>query len=118
MSQLQETFALSAALIPAKAKELGFTVTQGEAWRTPQQAQWDADHGSGISHSLHTDRLAVDYNFFKDGVLVRDGSPTGPLRPLGDWWKSLGPNYRWGGDFTHIPADGNHFSITPDGVRA
>ena len=114
MSLLQEEFAQSAAKLIQRAAELGYTVTLGEAWRTPQQAQWDADHGSGISHSLHIERLAIDLNCFKNGQLIRDGSQ---LKDLGEWWKSLGPKYRWGGDFTHLP-DGNHFSITPDGVRA
>jgi hypothetical protein len=114
MSKLQETFALQAASLINKAFQLGYTVTLGEAWRTPQQAQWDADHGSGISHSLHTERLAIDLNFFKDGALITDGSK---LKDIGDWWKSLGATYRWGGDFKTLP-DGNHFSITPDGVRA
>lgn len=114
MSKLQEQFVFSLPKLIEKAFELGYTVTLGEAWRTPQQAQWDADHGTGISHSLHIERLAIDLNFFKDGSLVTDGSK---LAELGAWWKSLGSNYRWGGDFTHLP-DGNHFSITPDGVRA
>jgi hypothetical protein len=114
VSKLQEEFAQAAARLIQKAAELGYGVTLGEAWRTPQQAQWDADHGTGISHSLHTERLAIDLNFFKDGNLVTDGSK---LRDIGEWWKSLGSNYRWGGDFVHLP-DGNHFSITPDGVRA
>lgn len=114
MSKLQETFALQAAHLIDKAFQMGFTVTLGEAWRTAEQAQWNADHGSGIAHSLHMERLAIDLNFFKDGVLITDGSK---LAEVGAWWKSLGPAYRWGGDFTHLP-DGNHFSITPDGVRA
>lgn len=114
MSALQEQFAQSAAKLIQKAPELGYTVTLGEAWRTPQQAQWNAEHGTGVSHSLHTDRLAIDLNFFQSGKLITDGRF---LKPLGDWWKSLGPDYRWGGDFAHL-ADGNHFSITPDGVRA
>ena len=114
MSKLQEQFVASLPKLIEKAFELGYTVTLGEAWRTPQQAQWDADHGTGISHSLHIERLAIDLNFFKDGSLVTDGSK---LAELGAWWKGLGSNYRWGGDFTHLP-DGNHFSITPDGVRA
>jgi D-alanyl-D-alanine carboxypeptidase-like protein len=114
MSALQEEFAQSAAKLIAKAPEFGYAVTLGEAWRTPEQAQWNADHGTGISHSLHTERLAIDLNFFKAGSYVKDGST---LKDIGDWWKSLGPAYRWGGDFTHLP-DGNHFSITPDGVRA
>lgn len=114
MSKLQEEFAQSAGKLIGQAAAMGFTVTLGEAWRTPQQAQWDADHGTGISHSLHIERLAIDLNFFKDGVLITDGSK---LKEVGDWWKGLGPMYRWGGDFHHLP-DGNHFSISPDGNRA
>lgn len=114
MSLLQEEFAQSAAKLIQQATTLGYTVTFGEAWRTPQQAQWDADHGSGISHSLHVERLAIDLNFFKAGQYIQDGSQ---LKDIGDWWKSLGPKYRWGGDFATRP-DGNHFSVTPDGVRA
>jgi hypothetical protein len=114
MSKLQEEFAQSAAKLIQKAQEMGFTVTLGEAWRTPEQAQWNADHGKGISHSLHMERLAIDLNFFKNGAYITDGSQ---LKEVGEWWKSLGTSYRWGGDFSHLP-DGNHFSITPDGVRA
>lgn len=114
MSKLQETFAQDAAKLIQKVPEFGYAVTLGEAWRTPEQAQWNADHGTGISHSLHIDRLAIDLNFFKDGVLVKDGSQ---LKAVGDWWKTLGPDHRWGGDFKTRP-DGNHFSITPDGERA
>ncbi|HXN95990.1 MAG TPA: M15 family metallopeptidase [Candidatus Acidoferrales bacterium] len=114
MSALQQEFAQSAAKLIQKAAELGYAVTFGEAWRTPQQAQWDAQHGTGIAHSLHTDRLAIDLDFFKDGVWITDGSK---LADVGAWWKSLGANYRWGGDFHHLP-DGNHFSISPDGVTA
>jgi hypothetical protein len=33
-------------------------------------------------------------------------------RPAGEYWKSLHPLNRWGGD---IPGDGNHFSMSPDG---
>lgn len=114
MSKLQEEFAQSAARLIQQAATLGYTVTLGEAWRTPQQAQWNADHGTGISHSLHIERLAIDLNFFKDGAYIQDGSK---LQDIGAWWKSLGPNYRWGGDFHHLP-DGNHFSLSPDGVTA
>ena len=114
MSKLQEEFTGSVAKLINEAINRGYTVTFGEAWRTPEQAQWNHDHGTGITHSLHMERLAVDLNFFKDGVYIQDGSK---LKDLGDFWKSLGDNYRWGGDFQKLP-DGNHFSITPDGVRA
>lgn len=114
MSVLQEEFAQAVAKLIQQAVTMGYTVTLGEAWRTPQQAQLNADAGKGIVHSLHIERLAIDLNFFQNGQYVSDGSK---LKDIGTWWKSLGDKYRWGGDFTHLP-DGNHFSITPDGVRA
>ena len=115
MSALQEEFAQSAAKLIQKAAELGFGVTLGEAWRTPEQAQWDADHHTGVSHSVHCDRLAIDLNLFQNGTYLPDDS-TGAYRTLGEWWKSLGPSYRWGGDFHLVDLD--HFSISPDGMRA
>jgi hypothetical protein len=115
MTDLQMAFAAAVARLIVKVPELGYDgVTLGEAWRTPQQAAWNAAHGAGIEHSLHIERLAIDLNFFKDGQLVTDGSQ---LADAGAWWKSQGPAFRWGGDFEHLP-DGNHFSITPDGLRA
>jgi len=114
VSELQEEFAQAAARLIQQARTLGYTVTLGEAWRTPAQAQLDAENGSGIADSLHCERLAIDLNFFWNGAYVADGSH---LADIGAWWKSQGDAYRWGGDFTSRP-DGNHFSITPDGVRA
>ena len=114
MSAIQEEFAQSTAKLLQKAVELGYTVTLGEAYRTPEQALLNAQHGTGIVHSLHTLRLAIDLNFFKAGGYVADGSQ---LADVGAWWKTLGPMYRWGGDF-HTRPDGNHFSLSPDGVVA
>jgi hypothetical protein len=115
VSALQEQLAQDVAKLIVKAAELGYTVTLGEAWRTPEQALLNAQHGSGIAHSLHIYRLAIDLNFFKAGAWVTDGTK---LADIGAWWESLSPMHRWGGRFTHIPADGNHFSISPDGVTA
>lgn len=113
MSLLQEEFAQAAAKLIQKAAELGYTVTLGEAWRTPEQAQWDADHHIGIAHSLHMDRLAIDLNLFKDGVFLT--TPEAYVA-LGTWWVTLGPAYRYGGNFAS--KDYDHYSITPDGIRA
>jgi hypothetical protein len=114
VSALQEQFAQSAAKLIQQAATLGYGVTLGEAWRTPEQAQWDADHGIGISHSLHMERLAIDLNLFKNGVYQADDS-SGCYKALGDWWVALGPMYRWGGNFKLVDLD--HFSLSPDGVR-
>lgn len=62
--------------------------------------------GSGIRTSVHELRLAVDLNIFKGGVYMI-GSES--YRFAGDYWKSLHPLARWGGDFAS--KDGNHFSL-------
>jgi hypothetical protein len=111
MSTLQEEFAQSAAKLIQKAYELGYGVTLSEAWRTPQQAQWNADHGLGIACSLHLERLAIDLNLIVDGVYQTDDSK-GCYKALGDWWKTLGPQYYWGGDFKRVDLD--HYSLSPD----
>jgi hypothetical protein len=113
MSRLQEEFAQSVARLIQKAGALGYDVTFGEAWRSPGQAALNAAKGAGISNSLHTERLAIDLNLFKDGRYITDGEGH---TDLGSWWKALGPMYRWGGDFAK--RDYNHYSISPDGKRA
>jgi hypothetical protein len=113
VSALQEQFAQAAALLIQKAKELGYGVTLGEAWRTPEQAALNASRGIGIADSLHCERLAIDLNLFKDGVYLT--APDAYVE-LGTWWKAQGTSYRFGGDFQI--KDYDHFSITPDGIHA
>lgn len=119
MSKIQERFAQDAARLIQKAAELGYGVTFGEAWRTPEQAALNAKKLDaagkpvGISNSLHMDRLAIDLNLFKDGVYITDDRGH---RELGTWWETLSAGHRWGGRFRR--PDPNHYSISPDGVRA
>lgn len=91
----------------------GYELTFGEVWRTPEQALWNAQHGTGIKNSLHTQRLAVDFNLFKDGVLL---ALTEDHKPLGEWWEQQSTTdytCTWGGRFK----DGNHYSIAHNGTR-
>ena len=90
----------------------GYELTAGELYRTPEQAAMNAASGAGISNSLHTIRLAIDVNLFHDGVYLKDSAD---YKPLGDYWKTLDPDCRWGGNFKR--ADGNHFSLTFNGVQ-
>lgn len=92
------------------AYSLGYTLTFGEAWRTPEQAKWNAQEGKGISHSVHMDRLAVDFNLFKGGKYLGE---TADHQPLGEFWEKLAPQCRWGGRF----GDGNHYSFEYNGVK-
>lgn len=91
----------------------GYELSAGECYRTPEQAALNAQHGSGIANSLHTLRLAVDLQLFKDGVYLTDSSA---YKSLGEFWKTLDPDCAWGGDFVTRP-DGNHFSLSWGGIR-
>ena len=68
----------------------------------------DNGKANGIVGSLHELGLAVDLNLFKDGKFLPNSEDH---RPLGEYWKSLSPLCRWGGDFKPNP-DGNHYSCT------
>jgi len=89
-----------------QAYALGYEVTLGEAWRSPEEAARLAKTGAGIAKSLHIERLAIDLNLFKDGVYL---SSTAAHRPLGEWWEKQSPDCRWGGRFAR--ADGNHYEM-------
>jgi hypothetical protein len=111
LRERQSLFVTLVARLILKATEMGFELTFGETYRTPEQAILNAKAGKGTKNSLHCDRLAVDLNLFKDGRFL--GS-TEDHRKLGEWWETLHPDCRWGGHFN----DGNHYSLTPDGKRA
>lgn len=91
----------------------GLELTFGEAYRTPEQAALNAANGSGIANSLHTSRLAIDLQLFKNGAYIQKSEL---YEPLGTYWKKLHPLCRWGGDFASLP-DGNHFSMEWQGRR-
>lgn len=108
-------FSLYVSRLIAKATEMGYHVAIGEATRSPEQARLNAQKGTGSVNSLHIIGLAVDLNLYDSKGKYLD--KTEDHAPLGAWWKSLDPNNRWGGDFKSRP-DGNHYSYSPDGVRA
>jgi hypothetical protein len=112
LGEMQRKFVLMVAQLIAWAYKNGrYELTFGEAYRTPEQAAINAKTGAGIADSLHCDRLAVDFNLFKDGVYQTD---TSAYEPLGVFWESIGGS--WGGRFVLRP-DGNHFSLAWDGKR-
>ena len=88
MSELEKQFVFSrlVADLIVYAYQAGFTVTLGEAWRSPETCELYAKEGKGISNSLHRRRLAIDLNLFKDTNLLRDSKS---YKILGDYWKSM-----------------------------
>lgn len=97
----------------------GYELSEGEAFRSPELAALYAAKGIGIANSLHSLRLAKDWNLFLDTTAKGDEDiyqmDTEAYRPLGNFWKSLHPLNRWGGDFAK--PDGNHFSLEHNGVK-
>lgn len=108
--KLQQTFSRNVALLLLHADTLGFGVTLGEAWRSPEAAKLNAKRGTGISNSLHIDRLAIDINLFLGDQYL---PTTADHQQLGEYWKTLHPLNRWGGEF----GDGNHYSMTYQGRK-
>jgi hypothetical protein len=66
------------------------------------------EHERHIKNSLHYIGLAKDLNLFKDGKYL---TKTEDHVALGEYWESLGGT--WGGRFN----DGNHYSLTHNGVK-
>lgn len=106
----QVEFAKLLPMLISKAYELGYLLTLGECYRTPEQAALNAQRGSGIPNSLHCLRLAVDLQLFLNGRYL---TSTEDYKPLGEFWESLGGS--WGGRFSK--PDGNHFSLSFNGIR-
>lgn len=101
----QNLFLLDAARLILKSQELGFVVTAGELFRTPEQQKIYVESGlSKTFNSMHLKRLALDLNVFKGG----NSCSIDEIKPLGIYWESLNPLNRWGGNFTTIK-DGPHF---------
>jgi hypothetical protein len=99
---------LIAKFIP-KLNDLGYEVTFGEAWRSPETCELYAKAGKGITDSLHPLRLAIDLCLFKNGEYLTQSED---YRDAGIVWESYskpGAECCWGGRFTK--PDGNHFSL-------
>lgn len=92
------------------AYDQGYEFTGGEFWRSREEALRLSKLKKGIKNSLHCDRLAIDFNLFKNGKYMTKSED---FLELGMFWESLHPLCRWGGHFS----DGNHFSITHNGRK-
>lgn len=99
LREKQSLFVILVARLIEHAYNQGYELTFGDAFRDPRVTY-------GHPNSNHRKRLAIDLNLFIDGVYMDD---TESHRPLGEYWKSLHPLCRWGGDFSN--PDGNHYEM-------
>ena len=113
LREKQSIFVELVAQLILKALSLGYELTFGETYRSPEEAARLARLGLGIKKSLHTHKLAIDLNLFKNGKYLRN---TEDHKPLGEFWESLSTSEytcHWGGRF----GDGNHYSIGHNGRK-
>ena len=105
LGEKQRLFALFVGKLIFQAYGMGYEVTLGDAHRSVEEAT-----RLGKPNSLHTKRLAIDLNLFRDGVYL---TATDDHAPLGTWWEQQHALASWGGRF----GDGNHYSFMHGGVR-
>lgn len=113
LGQKQRIFTKLVGQLIEYAYKSGYELTFGDAYRDPRLAAMNATLGIGIRNSLHCQRLAVDFNLFKDGLYLPKSED---YRVLGEFWKSLDKDCAWGGDFAPMQ-DGNHFSLSFGGMK-
>ncbi|MGL5283048.1 MAG: M15 family metallopeptidase [Plesiomonas shigelloides] len=109
LGQKQRRFTRMLAELITFAYANGYELTVGDAYRDPRlHGDMGVRKGYGHASSNHKQRLAIDFNLFKDGKFL---TSTEDHRPLGEFWESIGGS--WGGRFN----DGNHYSIEHNGVK-
>lgn len=126
LSEKQQTFTENIGKLIAFAIANGYKLTFGEVYRTPEQQQIYFNTGrSKTLNSRHLQRLAVDFNIFKDGVYLFQNAATKKAEVqsclvLGNYWLTLNPDNVWGGDwdrdhdtFDETFLDPYHFEMKP-----
>ena len=79
------------------AQSRGDVLTGGEMERPQRQQDYYFSTGaSRTKDSYHTKKLAWDFSLFVNDELTYR---TEDLRPYGEYWESLHPNNKWGGNF-------------------
>lgn len=83
----------------------GFELTFGEAWRSPETQKIYVESGrSKTMNSRHLDRLAIDFNIFKDDKMLFSDkaqitADLQTVQKLGNFWMSINTDNVWGGDW-------------------
>ena len=119
LSEVQREFSRDLVYLKIHILALGYEFTEGDSYRDPRVHGEQGEKKSYSSaKSAHKQRLADDINLFLDGVYLTD---TEDYRFAGEYWKSIGPENRWGGDFDYNRDgqgdDGNHFSRRHWGIE-
>lgn len=105
LSDRQKIFTRNIGKLIEFAYANGFELTFGEVYRTLEQQKIYFNSGrSKTMKSRHLDRLAVDFNIFKDGEMLFSGLKKYEFeyeiaKPLGAFWEQLNSLNVWGSDW-------------------
>lgn len=109
----QSRFAKCIGQLINYAYSQGYELTFGDAFRDNRVfGEFGQKKSYSHKNSVHKIRLAVDFNLFVDGKFIQNGDHP-VYQELGEYWKTLDSEARWGGDFN----DANHFSFTHWGAK-
>lgn len=109
LGQKQRRFVRMIADLIVWAYDNGYELTLGDGYRDPRVfGIMGETRGYGHPYSNHKQRLAIDFNLFKDGKFLETSDAH---RPIGEKWESMGGT--WGGRFR----DGNHYSLEHGGYK-
>ena len=111
LSDKQKLFARNIHKLEAFIFKLGFEITYGEATRHQiVQDLYLKEGKTTAKYSQHQKKLARDYNFFYAGKYITGKNAKKMLQVVGDYWESLHPDNRWGGNWTTF-VDTPHFEM-------
>lgn len=106
LGQRQELFSECIAKLITYMYSKGYKVRCGDFFAKPRRP---LEHKA---NSLHYVKCAADLNVFKDGVFLVE---TEEHAEFGEYWESLNPHCRWGGNFKDANGkptpDGNHYEV-------
>ena len=93
LGQHQEAFVRDLVKLLSVAFAKGYEARIGEVERTVEQQKLHMAAGrSTTMNSMHLKKCAADIHFTKNGALCYP-------QELGDYWESLNPLNRWGGNW-------------------
>ena len=111
LSQKQIKFTLAISKLITYAYDKGYELTFGDAYRDPRlHGVLGFKQGYGAANSCHKLRLEVDFNVFKNGVLLTGNKANSAHTELHEYWTTLG-----GSDM--ILGDSNHYSFEHNGFK-
>jgi hypothetical protein len=101
----QHYFTVDLAKAILYAKSMGLIICLREVKRTKQQAEWNAQNGVGSATSPHLDSRAADFYIYDiNGKPLEDKAI---YAKVGNYFKSLNPKNRWGGDDWCVDQNGH-----------